>query len=72
MLQQDYYRELLDIQNCGLMAYTLPKHRLIHMNAEALRMYQCSDIEEAQQNIENFEEALLSGPGYGFQTDKAS
>ena len=51
MLQQDYYRELLDIQNCGLMAYTLPKHRLIHMNAEALRMYQCADIEEAQQNI---------------------
>ena len=51
MLQQDYYRELLDIQNCGLMAYTLPKHRLIHMNAEALRMYQCADIEEEQQNI---------------------
>ena len=51
ILQQDYYRELLDIQNCGLMAYTLPEHRLIHMNAEALRMYRCSDIEEAQQNI---------------------
>ena len=53
MLQQDYYRELLDIQNCGLMAYTLPGHRLIHMNAEALRMYRCSDVEEAQQNIGN-------------------
>lgn len=22
--QQDYYKKLLDIQNCGLMAYTLP------------------------------------------------
>ena len=51
VLQQDYYRELLDIQNCGLMAYTLPGHRMIHMNAEALRIYGYSSIEEVQAKI---------------------
>ena len=51
-LRQDiYYKELLDIENCGVLAYTMPGHKVIHMNAEALRMYRCSDIEEAQQNI---------------------
>ena len=39
LLQRDYYKDLLDVQNCGLMAYTFPGHRLIHMNAEALRIY---------------------------------
>ena len=51
LLQQDYYRELLDIQNCGLMAYTLPGHKIIHMNAEALRMYGVKDIETMQQEL---------------------
>lgn len=49
-LQEDYYRELLDIQSCGLLAYTLPTHRIIHMNAEALRMY-ATTPEEAQEAI---------------------
>ena len=57
-LQDDYYRELLDLQSCGVMAYTLPGHRLIHMNAEALRMYQMKDVEEAQQNLGNLLRAL--------------
>ncbi len=50
-LQDDYYRKLLDIQNCGVMAYTLPGHRMIHMNAEALRMYDLKSIDEAQKNL---------------------
>ena len=53
LLQEDYYRELLDIQSCGVMAYTLPGHKMIHMNAEALRMYGLKDIREAQQNLGN-------------------
>ena len=57
-LQDDYYRELLDLQSCGVMAYTLPGHRLIHMNAEALRMYQMKDVEQAQQNLGNLLRAL--------------
>lgn len=50
-LQETYYRDLLDIQSCGVMAYTLPGHRMIHMNAEALRMYHVKDMEEAQHNL---------------------
>ena len=44
LLQQDYYKELLDVQSCGVMAYTLPGHRIVHMNAEALRMYGYYDL----------------------------
>ena len=51
VMQRDYYKELLDVQNCGLMAYTLPGHRIVHMNAEALRMYGYDSIEEVQQNL---------------------
>ena len=46
--QESYYRALLDLQNCGLLAYTLPGHKIIHMNAEALRMYGVHSIGEAQ------------------------
>lgn len=48
---EDYYRDLLDMQSCGVMAYTLPGHRVIHMNAKALRMYDLKNIEEAQQKL---------------------
>lgn len=51
MLQRGYYKDLLDVQNCGIMAYTLPGHKLIHMNAEALRIYGYHDIEEVQRNL---------------------
>ncbi|MDD5804302.1 MAG: ATP-binding protein [Clostridia bacterium] len=51
VMQEDYYRDLLDVQNCGLLAYTLPGHRVIHMNKEALRMYGVKDIEEAQHSL---------------------
>ena len=51
VLQQDYYKNLLDIQNCGLMAYTFPGHKLIHMNAEALRMYGFKNIEDIQKRL---------------------
>lgn len=51
ILQEGYYRDLLDVQNCGLMAYTLPGHKLIHMNAEALRIYGYQDLQEVQRNL---------------------
>lgn len=53
VLQENYYRDLLDIQSCGVMAYTLPGHRLIHMNAEALRMYGLRSVPDAQRNLGN-------------------
>ena len=48
---ENYYRDLLDMQSCGVMAYTLPGHRVIHMNAKALRMYGFKSVEEAQQRL---------------------
>lgn len=52
-LQNDFYRDLLDVQACGLMAYTLPEHKILHMNVEALRMYGFDSIEEVQNNFFN-------------------
>ena len=51
MIQENYYLNLLDIQSCGLISYTIPEHRLIHINAEALRMYQLTDMADAQQRL---------------------
>ena len=48
---ENYYRDLLDMQSCGVMAYTLPGHRFIHMNAKALQMYGFKSVEEAQQRL---------------------
>ena len=53
LLQQDYYKDLLDVQSCGLMAYTLPGHKIVHMNAEALRMYGYEKISDVQENLGN-------------------
>ena len=51
-LRQDiYYKELLDIENCGVLAYTMPGHKVIHMNAEALRMYGIESVEAAQKEL---------------------
>ena len=51
-LRQDlYYRDILDMQNCGVMAYTMPGHKLIHMNAQALRMYGIQSMEDAQKEL---------------------
>ena len=51
-LRQDiYYKELLDIENCGVLAYTMPGHKVIHMNAEALRMYGIESVEAAQRKL---------------------
>lgn len=43
-----YYKNLLDMLNCGVMSYTIPDHRLLHMNAEALRIYGARDMKEAE------------------------
>ena len=49
--QRAYYRDLLDMQSCGLMAYTIPGHKLIHMNAEALRIYGEKSVEDVQAHL---------------------
>lgn len=49
--QDIYYKELLDIENCGVLAYTMPGHKVIHMNVEALRMYGIESVEAAQREL---------------------
>lgn len=49
--QEDYYRELLDLQSCAVMAYTIPDYRLQHMNKEALRIYDMPSMEQAQNEL---------------------
>lgn len=49
--QENYYEELLNLQSCGLLAYTIPRHKVIHMNAEALRIYGVRDIAEGQKRL---------------------
>ncbi len=45
----DYYRNLLDMMHCGVVSYTIPEHHLLHMNAEALRIFGATDLESAQK-----------------------
>lgn len=47
----NYYRRLLDIASCGVLSYTIPDHRILHMNAEGLRIYGMKSVEEAQARI---------------------
>ncbi len=49
----DYYKSLLDMVNCGVISYTLPEHRLLHMNAEALRILGVRTVEEVLPVVEN-------------------
>lgn len=35
----------------GVLSYTLPEHELVHMNAEAMRIYGVETVGEAQENL---------------------
>ena len=47
----DYYKSLLDMVNCGVLAYTIPGHKILHMNLEALRIYGVKNLNEAQNSM---------------------
>ena len=49
--QISYYKELLDTISVGVLSYTLPEHELVHMNAEAMRIYGVETVGEAQENL---------------------
>lgn len=49
--QSLYYKELLDTISVGVLSYTLPEHEIVHMNAEAMRIYGVETSEEAQENL---------------------
>lgn len=49
--QNSYYRGLMDKISFGVLSYTLPDYKIIHMNQEALRIFGMKNIEEAQENL---------------------
>ena len=49
--QSFYYKELLDTISVGVLSYTLPGHEIVHINAEAMRIYGVETVEEAQENL---------------------
>ena len=46
-----YYKELLDTISVGVLSYTLPGHEIVHINAEAMRIYGVETVGEAQENL---------------------
>ncbi|MDO4479187.1 MAG: ATP-binding protein [Lachnospiraceae bacterium] len=51
---QDFYFGLMDKATCGLMVYTLATHRILYMNAEALRLYGARSLPEVQEKVGTF------------------
>ncbi len=49
----DYYKNLLDLVSCGVLSYTLPGYEILHMNAEALRIFGIQGLEEGQEYLGN-------------------
>ena len=47
----NYYKELLDEQACGVLAYTVPEHQIVHMNKEAMRIFHVQSTEHMQRDI---------------------
>ena len=47
----DLYKSILEHQNCGVLVYTLPEHKILHINEEGLRIYGWDNVNEAQKNL---------------------
>ena len=48
---EEFNRNILDKSACGIVSYRLPKHDNMYLNAEALRVFGCRDIAEAQTEL---------------------
>ena len=49
--QNDYYKEILDELPCGVFAYTVNEHRIVHLNKRALKIFHIDDLEDAQSKM---------------------
>lgn len=45
---ESYRDNMMDMAACGIIVYTLPERRILHMNAEALRIYGAENEKEAR------------------------
>ena len=46
-----FYKSLMNVQSCGILAYTYPGYQIVAANAEALRMFGCENIERFQEEL---------------------
>ncbi|MDO4482000.1 MAG: ATP-binding protein [Bacillota bacterium] len=46
-----FYKDLMDIQSCGVFAYSFPGYQIVAANAETLRIFECETIEDIRKNI---------------------
>ena len=44
--RETFYKNLMDMQSCGVFAYSMPGYQIITVNAEALRMFHCETMED--------------------------
>lgn len=49
--KETFYKKILDVQSCGVFAYTVPGYRIVTANAEALRMFGYKDIDSMQASM---------------------
>ena len=56
--QNDYYKEILDELPCGVFAYTVKEHRIVHLNKRALDMFHIDSFENAQSKMRSIFEKL--------------
>lgn len=49
--QNDYYKEILDELPCGVFAYTIKEHRIVHLNKRALKIFHIDDLENVQSKM---------------------
>ena len=68
--QSFYYKELLDTISVGVLSYTLPEHEIVHMNAEAMRIYGVETSEEAQENLGRLRSCVLFKSECNRETDE--
>lgn len=47
--QSSYYADLLDTINFGVLSYTLPEREIVHMNAEAIRIYGLAALDSSDE-----------------------
>lgn len=49
--RENFYKSMMDIQSCGVFAYTMPGYQIVAANAEALRTFGYETINDLQQNL---------------------
>lgn len=53
-----FYKTLMNMQSCGVFAYTVPGYQIVTANDEAFRMFGCKSIEDIQNNIKEIVDGI--------------